>query len=278
LYLRPDPHGQGWLRPRSAFGGTSGRASAVRRFLATTWVHPPQVPVRGPDIAAAGGVLYSVEQGCLEIWPRRYGIMNEFFRSGGVSAALGGACGEQHDRRLFAAGSRGGGECGERLREVGTLGGAALDLVREIAGHGLRRGQVAERLHGPLAGALEEQAERLRAGYDIGAVEAVYPSQVPGRTPDRHRPAEGLQAARPQYLADWRQRRREEGGVLPQQAEEDVGQRSERMIGRPPAVTFERVGCRVRAGGPQPIGVARVGLRCLADVEDPVGEPYHEHV
>ena len=50
------------------------------------------------------------------------------------------------------------------------------------------------------------------------------------------------------------------------------------MIGRPPAVTFERVGCCVRAGGPQPIGVARVGLRCLADVEDPVGERYHEHV
>ena len=80
---------------------------------------------------------------------RRYGIMNEFLRGGGVAAALGGACGEQHDRRPFAAGSRGGGECGERLHEVGTLGGAALDLVREIAGRGLQRGQVAERLRGP---------------------------------------------------------------------------------------------------------------------------------
>ena len=169
-------------------------------------VHPAQVSVRGPDVAAAGGVLPGVEQGCRQIRPRRYGVMNEFFRCGGVTAALGGACGEQHDRRLFAACGRGGGECGERLCEVGTLSGAALDFVREITGHGLRCRQVAERLRGPLSAIIEQQAERLRAGHDVGATEIAYSPQVPGRAPDRDRPAEGLQAARPQYLADWRQR------------------------------------------------------------------------
>src|SRR5260370_28885101 len=132
--------------------------------------------------------------------------MNEFFSGGGVTAALSGACGEQHDRRPRAARGCGGGECGERLREVGTLGGAALDLVGEITGYGLRRGQVAEDFLGPLTAAVEEQAESLGAGHDVGAAEIAYSPQVPGRAPDRHRPAEGLQAARPQYLADWRQR------------------------------------------------------------------------
>ena len=35
--------------------------------------------------------------------------MNELVRRGGITAALGGACGEQHDRRPFAACSRGSG-------------------------------------------------------------------------------------------------------------------------------------------------------------------------